>query len=38
MAQQKLTLDMVHQKEIKKLAEKLQHDKQEREAENKKWI
>jgi hypothetical protein len=30
MAQQKLTLDLVHQRESKKIAEKLQHEKQER--------
>ena len=29
---------MVHQKESKKIAEKLQHEKQERDSENKKWI
>jgi len=27
MAQQKLTLDMLHQKELRKTAEKLQHEK-----------
>ena len=38
MAHQKLTLEMAHQKECKKLAEKIAFTKNERELENKSWM
>lgn len=38
MAEQKITLEMSYLKEIKKLSDKLQHEKEEREVENRKWM